>query len=284
MQKLIYKFSSFVLIVMLALIAQPVIPAHAAACNSTGNGSWNTVGTWSCGHVPISTDDVTILTGNTISYNGSSTIISLTTSGTGTLNFDQNSSDSLTISGNVTNAGTIAAVNASGTRTHTMNIGGNFTNNGTLTTTSADSSDHISVVLNGTATQSIGGTTATSFYTLTISNTTAAVSAANNFSIVGTMTVNSNATFNAGTYVVSGAGTFLVQAGGTFGIGSTAGITTSGATGNIQTTTRTYTTDANYVYNGTANQAVGNGLTQNTPANVTINNPGNTVSLGAASI
>jgi hypothetical protein len=67
-------------------------------------------------------------------------------------------------------------------------------------------------------------------------------------------------TLNCGLNIVSGAGTFTLPINGTLGIGSTAGITSSGATGNIQTTTRTFATTANYTYNGAANQAAGNGL------------------------
>ena len=56
---------------------------------------------------------------------------------------------------------------------------------------------------------------------------------------------------------------------------NTAGITAAAgtATGSIRTTnTRTFTTGANYVYNGTSAQVTGTGLTQNTPAKLTINN------------
>lgn len=67
-------------------------------------------------------------------------------------------------------------------------------------------------------------------------------------------------TLNCGLNIVSGAGTFTLPVNGTLGIGSTVGITSSGATGNIQTTTRTFATTANYTYNGAANQATGNGL------------------------
>ncbi len=80
----------------------------------------------------------------------------------------------------------------------------------------------------------------------------------------------------------TGASSFTLSTNATLRVGSAAGITTAGATGNIRTTTRTYGAGANYVYNGTANQAVGNGLTQNIPANLTINNPGNIVTLGAS--
>ena len=81
---------------------------------------------------------------------------------------------------------------------------------------------------------------------------------------------------------ITGAGTFTLSSGATLGITSTSGISISGASGNIQNSgIRTYSTGANYIYNGNANQAAGNGLTQNTPASVQINNTGNTVTLGS---
>lgn len=98
----------------------------------------------------------------------------------------------------------------------------------------------------------------------------------------GTITVAGNATLAVangttaniapGT-VISGAGTFNVLAGGTLGIGSTAGIAATGATGNVQTTTRGFVSGANYVYKGTANQITGSGL-PSTVNSLTINNTG----------
>lgn len=80
---------------------------------------------------------------------------------------------------------------------------------------------------------------------------------------------------------LAGAGQVSLNAGGTVVISDANGITTSGASGNIQSTgTRTYSTGANYTYAGTANQAVGNGL-PGTVADLTVNNPGNTVTLAS---
>ena len=92
--------------------------------------------------------------------------------------------------------------------------------------------------------------------------------------------VNSGAYLQMGTgaapaVISSGSsGTFTLSSGATLGITSVDGITTTGnAFGNIQVTgTRTYTNGANYIYNGTSAQNTGNGLTQNTPVNLTINN------------
>jgi hypothetical protein len=79
--------------------------------------------------------------------------------------------------------------------------------------------------------------------------------------VTGSVTVNSGATLNDGCAVISGAGSFTLAAGGTLGICNAAGISSSSATGAVQTTgTRSFSTDASYVYNGTAAQSTGSGL------------------------
>ncbi len=85
--------------------------------------------------------------------------------------------------------------------------------------------------------------------------------------------VRNGSILNMGTSVFTGSGTFTVASGGTLGIGHPDGISSSGATGNIQVTgTRTFNTSANYLYNGVSGQSIGNGL----PSSVNqleINNP-----------
>jgi trimeric autotransporter adhesin len=75
-----------------------------------------------------------------------------------------------------------------------------------------------------------------------------------------TKTLTVDGILNCGANTISGAGSFVLSAGATLGIGSAAGISASGATGNIQTTARTFPTTANYTYNGALNQAAGTGL------------------------
>src|SRR5204862_244150 len=64
----------------------------------------------------------------------------------------------------------------------------------------------------------------------------------------GTLTMGPSA-------LLDGNSIFTLNTGGNLKIGSTGGISSSGATGNIQSTgTRTFSTSANYTYNGTAAQ------------------------------
>lgn len=88
------------------------------------------------------------------------------------------------------------------------------------------------------------------------------------------ITVLNNARLNSNTFITTG-GAFNLIGGGTHGIGSPLGISTSGNDGNIQTTTRTFPSNANYVYNGSANQVTGSGLPSNITGSLQITNTGN---------
>ena len=93
-------------------------------------------------------------------------------------------------------------------------------------------------------------------------------------------TIDSGAVLYCGTQVVSG-GSFTLAGGATLGIGSAVGITATGSTGNIQTTTRSFSTAANYIYTGTGAKASGSGLPA-TVNSLTDNNTGNTLTLAQA--
>ena len=87
---------------------------------------------------------------------------------------------------------------------------------------------------------------------------------AGNVSVASFLTVQAGGGLSDGCSVISGAGTFTLAAGATLGICSAVGIAPAGtAAGAIQTSgaTRSFSTDASYIYNGTAAQATGAGLT-----------------------
>jgi hypothetical protein len=102
-------------------------------------------------------------------------------------------------------------------------------------------------------------------------------------------TVANGGRLNCSTFVLSGDADFVLAAGGTLGIGSTNGINTTVASGNIQVTGyRYYSSDANYIFNGSANQSTGAFTTEPTPNRVnffTVANTGaggnNTVTLSS---
>jgi filamentous hemagglutinin family protein len=165
---------------------------------SGGSGNWNDPAKWSGGVTPGAGDDVVIVSGGIVSYNiASSTVLSLTVNSGGRLNFDALTGNSLTVIQDVTNNGTIAVLNKSGSNSHTLNIAGSFTNNGTFTASagSGSSRDYITVVFNGSSdTQSIGGSSATTFRNLTVSNANGVI-LNSNITISGTRTLSGGAKF-----------------------------------------------------------------------------------------
>ncbi len=76
----------------------------------------------------------------------------------------------------------------------------------------------------------------------------------------GTMTVKTGASFVMTDQTISGAGSFITETGSTFGYGAVAGINTTGATGNIQTGTRTFNAAATYLLRGVNDMATGTAL------------------------
>lgn len=96
--------------------------------------------------------------------------------------------------------------------------------------------------------------------------------------------VDAGATVQTGLIILtSTAGDFILMSGGHLMIGSPDGITSSGAVGNIQVTgTRTYSTGADYTYNGASAQVTGNGLPA-TVRNITFNNSSNVTMTNSSS-
>ena len=120
----------------------------------------------------------------------------------------------------------------------------------------------------------------------TITGTVDIVSGGTNrvFTNNGDLTITGTGLITDATSTGANVSDFILGATATLRIGSTAGITTSPtATGNIQVGgARTLPVTANYIYNGTANQNTGTGLPTNLTGILTINNPGNTVTLSNA--
>ncbi len=208
--------------------------------------------------------------------------------------FDQRATNNtstgiVSISGNFSvSAGTydISGVGAIGT----LNVTGDFSQTGgTVTQTGVGGSGLVNLL--GNFSQTAGAITETSNGSISIAFNGGGVT--QSYTSGGTITNTINFVVNGGSYLQMAAaattlggassGTFTLSSTAKFGVTSAAGISTTGATGNIRVTgTRTYASGANYIYNGSTNQNVGNGLSQNTPANIEINNFGNIVSLGAA--
>jgi hypothetical protein len=97
----------------------------------------------------------------------------------------------------------------------------------------------------------------------------------------GTITVSTTGVLNCGTGLLgeySGVSSFATAGSGSLIIGSASGITSSGATGNIQTDNRTFSTSGIYTYTSAGTQVTGNGLPATVAQLNAVNTPGVTLS------
>ncbi|MCX6246016.1 MAG: T9SS type A sorting domain-containing protein [Bacteroidetes bacterium] len=172
----------------------------------------------------------------------------------------------LNINGNFSLAAGIFDLHNGGTTptNSTVNLKGNFTLSGTsvMTQTTVQSGSTVNFNFTGTGTQ-----------TVSISPTATISSQATTLSCDIQFAVASVATIDMGTSVLKGTNStsFTLNPGATIITANPDGLSTSGATGSIQVNgTRTYSTTANYTYNGTSAQVTGNAVTG--ANNLTISN------------
>ena len=227
------------------------------------------------------TSGILNVTGN-INHSGTGLVRLNTGSGTGTLN----------VTGNylMTSTGTLDF--GSSTVGGILNLLGDFSHpTGSILSNTGSGSPTINFKkATGTQTWTPGGTASVgSGGTINLgtgSTTNTVVLAASGAVTANIIQVNAGTTFDMGTSVLSGTASFQAQNAGILKIGSTTGIATTGATGNVQTTSRSFNPGGSYVYTGAANQITGTGLPtsfSNTTGYLGISNTGtggnNTVTL-----
>ncbi|GAB3828138.1 hypothetical protein GCM10028821_13010 [Hymenobacter jeollabukensis] len=152
-----------------------------------------------------------------------------------------------------TNTATVTASPGS-TQTYTVDV----SNGGTCS-----SSAQQTVTVNALADLTISTTQnvpAGSYNNITVTGTGAAT-LTGTVNVAGAFVVQTGGSLNTNCQTLTGAGSFTLQDGATLSICDAAGITSSGATGAVQLTgTRTFSPNADYVYNGTGVQVTGTGL------------------------
>lgn len=271
--------------------------------NTTWERSTNNGGSWSnagSGQYPTSANSagVEIRNGHEITVNAASTASVLTMSN-GQISFGNN--QSLTVTGNLTinSSSVITVVAGFNSVTGTLTIGGNLAinNSGEISSEAAIGIASLTVNLSGNLTMagsaSIRSTAVWAVAGLSINfagttQQTVTKAAGTTISQSGgsttTFTVNNNAIINLGTSVLDGAADFSLASGATLITAHTSGINSTGATGAIQVTgSRTFSSGANYTFNGSAAQ--NSGVFTTTPTanqvnNLTINNTAGNTSTG----
>ncbi|HAQ18048.1 MAG TPA: hypothetical protein DCR40_02300 [Prolixibacteraceae bacterium] len=221
----------------------------------SNGGSWAIAENWNPSGVPAAGDNVTI------------------------------SSDQ---SGNITNVPTITLTNLSIDGNCIFSANTSVTINGLFTIASGKTlqcgtinvNTGVTISLAATATGTIDGTlriqadnnnlTFTNSGTLTVNGT---VSLLNNSQKSSTFTNSGKLTITGENYI-GGAGKFTLSSGATLEIGSADGIISGSTQGNLRNSgTRTLSTGATYIYNGSGNQSLGTGL-PGTIQNLTLSGSG----------
>ncbi|MCU1268000.1 MAG: hypothetical protein JWM21_4318 [Acidobacteria bacterium] len=130
--------------------------------STAGGGNWSAAGTWVGGVVPSSTDNVTIVTGSTVTID-SSNALNLTIQSGGILQFEATTARTLTVGQAVTiNSGGTFQSNPGGTQTgHVLSVGTNLTNNGTLDFSTNANTAGATITFTGAANNTFSGTGAT---------------------------------------------------------------------------------------------------------------------------
>jgi hypothetical protein len=171
------------------------------------------------------------------------------------------------------------AFNLQSTNTAGVNVGGGFlVDGGTFNSSSGAGVGTITFVSGGVGSGDIQVAGGTANLQNLVINSGRIVGLLSSISIPSSRALLVSGTLYAGTSMVVGSGYFTLTNDATLGIGSPDGISSSGATGNIQVTgARSFTTTANYVYNGAAAQVTGNGLPSSVNSLVISNTAGVTL-------
>ncbi|HET6224901.1 MAG TPA: G8 domain-containing protein [Bacteroidia bacterium] len=189
-------------------------PAHAATLTSTGvTTNWSSSTTWSGGGIgatPAAGDVIIIATGTSVTLNTSSASLGTVTVN-GTLEFQAGTARTLTCTNLTISSTGIFRTNASGTvGGHLLSLSGNLTNNGTLDFYTNGGTANASITFTGSSNNTFSGTGATTdIYSITINKGTTPTYmvdlTVSNFLVRGVNTdVAGFLTLSNGTFKISG--------------------------------------------------------------------------------
>ena len=212
--------------------------AVAATCNSTGGGTWNAIARWSCGRVPLASDDVFVFNGHTVTIDTAAVAQSVTVNTGGILRFSTVAARSLAVGiagaqGNVTiQTGATLDVDTASNVTHALSLVGNLTNSGTLNL-APDANSLCNITFNRNGNQTVSGAGAYTFNRIILNM---GATNANILDVQSNMTAPANfLTITNGTYKHSNTSNITpwtanpnIPASGGFWLNAAATVTTTG--------------------------------------------------------
>jgi hypothetical protein len=188
--------------------------------SSTGSGGpWSSTSTWAGGAVPDTNDNVTIVSGATVTIDTANAVAGDVTIGTGggppaTLQFGESGAFALKVTRNVTvGANDFFKTGSGNANQHVLTVSGNLTNNGTLDFSTNNNQAGAGIVFKGASGNTFGGSgPVTDVRTITVDKGTSSANIlelnAANFTVQGSTTDGPGSAylflFN-GTFKISGA-------------------------------------------------------------------------------
>jgi hypothetical protein len=209
--------------------------------SSTGiGGPWSSPSTWVGGSIPDTNDNVTIVSGATVTIDTANALAGDVTIGTGggspsTLQFGESGAFALKVTRNVTIGATDFFKTGSGNANqHVLTLSGNIINNGTLDFSTNNNQAGAGIVFNGASTNTFGGSgPVTDVRTITINKGTSSANVLEltlaNFTVQGSTTDGPGSAYLFllnGTFKISGtfAGSHRTFASAAYQIVITAGL------------------------------------------------------------
>jgi hypothetical protein len=190
-----------------------LIYSQTITSTATG-GNWNSGSTWVGGTVPATTADVVIADGATVSITANQTCASLQVGqgSTGVLEYPNGGGVTLTVNGAVTVlAGAIFRAHPSPTanRTHSLSVSGSISNNGTITFyyLSGSFTSVVNTSINGSTAASYSGSGTTLLNNLVQANS-GGFSLGADLELKGNFTVNSSRSFDLAGYTLTIGGSY----------------------------------------------------------------------------
>ncbi len=196
-----------------ALVGSQVTTAPGVVTSTAAGGNWSDTATWVGGNIPTTTDDVTIVSGATVTIDTAAAALDVTVNSGGILQWDTTTARTLTLGASlaIDSGGTFNS-GATGTIiTHVLTVGGNLTNNGTLDFSTNSNTAGAGIVFTGSTSNTFGGTGGTTnIRTLTVNKgaiTSILELNSTNFTVQGTTTDGTPMAFltlTSGTLKISG--------------------------------------------------------------------------------
>ena len=240
--------------IALASMLAAVHPAAAATVTSVATGGWSSPATWDTG-VPVSTDDVVIAAGTTVTIDATPiTVNSLTVNGT--LQYDATARTfNVTTNVSIAPGGTLQTNTAGAQTNHNLSVGGNLTNDGTLDLSTSANTAGARLTFTGAASNTFSGAgTTTDLRTLTINKGT---------SKANVLEITTSALSIQGTVVDGTPMAFLTITNGTLKISGSfafAGRTFSSASYSIPANGGFWLNNPNYIVSAGSGNPTVNGL------------------------